>query len=396
MRLSSAKAGSHGMQVFNLTKLLQANPDITADAQYNGFGNAHNIVINESTGFAYAVGTNTCSGGLHMIDIGDPANPTDAGCFSADGYTHDALCVAYTGPDINYLPGREICINSNEDTLTIVDVTDKGNPVQISKSTYLGQGYSHQGWLTPDHRYFLLDDELDEQNSRHNTRTRVFDVSNLRIPIFVGSFDNTTAAIDHNQYIKDGHVYQANYRAGLRILALGDLATAGLSEVAYFDIYPSSNSAKFNGAWSTYPYFPSGIVVVNGIEQGLFVLLPDLSGTPPPSDDKPDAPDGLSAQNNGDGSASITFDDLSNNETGFELQREKQHKKRGWVNTTTLSLDSDNESYTDASGSGTFQYRIRAVNNSGASDWTGWIEITVTAIRGGGSTKCHPRRGCDT
>jgi len=182
----------------------------------------------------------------------------------------------------------------------------------------------------------------------------------------------------------------------LRILALGDLATAGLSEVAYFDIYPSSNSAKFNGAWSTYPYFPSGIVVVSGIEQGLFVLLPDLSGTPPPSDDKPDAPDGLSAQNNGDGSASITFDDLSNNETGFELQREKQHKKRGWVNTTTLSLDSDNESYTDASGSGTFQYRIRAVNNSGASDWTGWIEITVTAIRGGGSTKCHPRRGCDT
>ena len=28
--------------------------------------------------------------------------------------------------------------------------------------------------------------------------------------------------------------------------------------------------------WSVYPYFPSGNVVVSGIEQGLFVLRPNL------------------------------------------------------------------------------------------------------------------------
>ena len=89
----------------------------------------------------------------------------------------------------------------------------------------------------------------------------------------------------------------------------------------------------------------------------------------------------------------ITFSDLSVNETGFELQREKQHRKKGWVNTTTFSLDSDSVSYTDISGGGTFQYRIRAVNDFGASAWTNWTKVTVTA-RGGGKTKCHPKRGC--
>ena len=38
--------------------------------------------------------------------------------------------------------------------------------------------------------------------------------------------------------------------------------------------YPSSDSASFNGAWSNYPYFESGNVIVSGIEQGLFVLRP--------------------------------------------------------------------------------------------------------------------------
>mmetsp|Transcript_5018 Transcript_5018/g.10095 ORF Transcript_5018/g.10095 Transcript_5018/m.10095 type:complete len:163 (-) Transcript_5018:55-543(-) len=29
---------------------------------------------------------------------------------------------------------------------------------------------------------------------------------------------------------------------------------------------------KFPGAWSNYPFFPSGVVIISGIEQGLFVV----------------------------------------------------------------------------------------------------------------------------
>lgn len=46
----------------------------------------------------------------------------------------------------------------NEDTVTIVDVTDKNAPVQLSKTDYELSSfnvYTHQGWLTVDHDYFM-------------------------------------------------------------------------------------------------------------------------------------------------------------------------------------------------------------------------------------------------
>jgi choice-of-anchor B domain-containing protein len=212
-----------------------------------------------------------------MFNIQDPTNPSFAGCFSNDGYTHDAQCVNYNGPDAD-LQGKEICFNANEDTVTIVDVTDKSNPVQISRTGYSGSAYTHQGWLTEDQTYFLLDDELDEQNFGHNTRTRVWNVSDLDNPVIDNTFDGTTPSIDHNQYIKGNFSYQADYRAGLRILDISNIGAP--VEVAYFDIYPADDNAQFNAAWSNYPYFESGTVIVSGIEQGLFILQPNLQTGP--------------------------------------------------------------------------------------------------------------------
>ena len=273
-----SEALSHGMQVFDLTQLrtVIAPPVTFAEtAWYSDFGSAHNVAINEDIGYAYAVGTTTCGQGLHFVDITSPAVPVNAGCHIENDYTHDAQCLIYNGPDAAY-QGRSICINSNEDRFNVIDVTDHSNPIVISSTFYSGDGYTHQGWLTEDHRYWLLDDELDEQNFGHNTRTRIFDVQDLDAPVQIGTYDGPTAAIDHNLYTLDGYAYQANYRSGLRIVDLADVANGNLTEIAYFDIYPSSDSANFNGAWSVYPYFPSGNVIVSGIEQGLFVLRPAL------------------------------------------------------------------------------------------------------------------------
>ncbi|GAB3741268.1 hypothetical protein GCM10027598_71850 [Amycolatopsis oliviviridis] len=270
----------HGMQVFDLTRLrtVTTPQTFTADALYREFGPAHNIAINEETGFAYAIGSNTCSGGPHIVDIRNPKAPAKAGCVSQDGYTHDTQCVVYRGPDAAYR-GKEICFNANEDTLTIVDVTDKARPIQISRKGYSGAQYSHQGWLTGDQRYFLLDDELDEsRGTDKRTKTYVWDLAKLSAPVHTGVYSSPATAIDHNQYIKGQYSYQANYQAGLRILDVSGVASAKLSEVGYFDIYPSGNAANFNGAWSNYPYFSSGIVIVNGIEQGLVVVKPNLGG----------------------------------------------------------------------------------------------------------------------
>ena len=279
-----SEASGHGMQVFDLTQLRSVPvvpATFTATAHYSAFSNAHNLWINESSGFAYAVGTSVCSGGLHMIDLSNPLVPTTAGCFDADGYTHDVECVNYAGPSLAF-SGKELCFASNEDTLTVVDVTNKAAPVQVSRSTYPGLGYSHQGVLTPDHRYFLVDDEKDEQNFGHNTKTYVWDMLDPANPVLVGSHLSAISAIDHNQYIVGDLVYQANYQGGLRILKIEDLAAADLCEVGYFDVYPSSDGPQFNGAWNVFPFFASGVVAINAIE-GLAVVQPQLTGVTCPA-----------------------------------------------------------------------------------------------------------------
>ena len=282
----SDQNGNHGMQIFDMRRLRDiVNPPLqfTEDGWYGnsastpwGFQNCHDLVVNTATGFAYGVGSNTCSGGLHMMDLKpDPLHPQFVGCFSNDGYTHDAQCVVYNGPDAAHV-GQEICFASNTDTLTIVDVTDKAAPVMLSKTGYAGVGYTHQGWLTADQRYFLIDDELDEMDFGHPTWTYIWDLADLEAPLLMGHYTGPTNAIDHNQYIHQGYSYQSNYQAGLRILDVSAIASATLTEAAYFDIYPTGNNPSFNGTWNNYPFFASGNVIVSGIEQGLFVLHPNL------------------------------------------------------------------------------------------------------------------------
>lgn len=264
---------AHGMQVFDMARLRGVEPEtvLEPDAVYGLFGSAHNIAINEDSGFAYVVGGDQCQGGLHMVDLAQPKNPMFAGCFSGDGYSHDVQCVNYHGPNIAF-QGREICVGSNEDSITIVDVTDKNNPAQLSKGLYPNTGYTHQGWFDDDHKYFYVGDELDELSFGFNARTIVFDLGVLTTPVYVGSYFSSASVIDHNMYVVDDHVFQANYLGGLRVLRIIDPAHANLSEVAFFDTHPNEDSFNFAGAWSLYPFFDNGITLVFDINNGLFVL----------------------------------------------------------------------------------------------------------------------------
>ncbi len=270
-----SEASGHGMQVFDLTRLrnvANAPETFTEDAHYGGFGNCHNIVINEETGFAYAVGTSTFGGGPHFVNIQDPLTPVSAGGFSGDNYCHDAQVVVYDGPDPDYT-GREIFFGSNEDRISIVDVTDKANPVGISNGFYGSVEYTHQGWLTEDKRYFVIGDELDESNFGFNTRTIIFDVSDLDNPVVHFEYEsNDVEAIDHNGYVLGNEFYLSSYRAGLRIIDISDIENQNMEETKYFDTYPGSNSANFDGAWSVYPYFPSRNIIISDIDRGLFIV----------------------------------------------------------------------------------------------------------------------------
>lgn len=269
----------HGLQVFDLTRLRNVEnfTTFTTDARLTSFGGAHNIAINTTSGFAYVVGSDDYAGGPKFIDINVPQNPRDAGGFAEAGYTHDAHIFNYQGADPDH-QGREIYLGSNSqgnmqnNRLVIVDVTDKDNPTLIAEIEYNNHGYTHQVWMDETHHFAYLGDELDENNFGNNTRTFVFDLSDLDNPTLHHIYEGTPRAIDHNGYVKDDSFYLANYTAGLREIDISDIANGNMTEIRFFDTYPAHDNASFNGVWNVYPFFESGVIAINDSDNGLFLV----------------------------------------------------------------------------------------------------------------------------
>ena len=290
--------GPHGMQVFDLSQLRDVTGSpVTFEptALYDAFGSGHNVVVNDEADHVYIVGIAgqqkhpsgfSCGAGPHIVDMSDPAQPTFAGCYNSSvrgltsHYTHDAQCVRYSGPDTRYA-GKDICFTSDEQGGAITDVTDPALPEELGVFGYPNFAYTHQGWLTEDHRYFFANDELDEYwKAVSSTRTLIFDVQELDDPVFVGAWHGPTGAIDHNLYFHEGKLYEANYSAGLRVMDIsydGELSPDAIREVAYFDVYPQSDEPYFVGSWGSYPWFESGIIAVSSMDYGLYILAPSLS-----------------------------------------------------------------------------------------------------------------------
>ena len=271
--------------------------------------NTHNIVGSDvdvdgfvvgETEKVYLVGSGSCSGGPIQVDFTSAGTaslltpqPAFGGCFSSDGYSHDAECWTYSGPDTRFT-GREICVGYNQNAVTIIDYTEPSNPIMISRLTY-ASGYTHQGWRTTDQSYLLMDDEADESRGIVSSQTTyVIKITDLENPVLL-AWPSGITVIDHNLYIKQfcdsngctDYAFEANYRAGLRVLKIDtsnfdaavnnpNLVQSLLTEVGFFKSWQGTLQNSFNGAWSNYPYFTDsdycGLVVLQDIEQGLFIL----------------------------------------------------------------------------------------------------------------------------
>ena len=163
-----------------------------------GYDSAHNIFINQESGFAYVAGVNlvgdetACNDDPNhpsrfntmILDLReDPLHPTIAACL-ADRGEHDFYVVNYKGPDYDYW-GREIAFvfdgrdkdaagrNGMRTDATpgvpvggeteIWDVTDKDDIMFISSFVPEGLCFSHQGWTSSNrHEFLLINDEIDE------------------------------------------------------------------------------------------------------------------------------------------------------------------------------------------------------------------------------------------
>ncbi len=268
--------GGSGLQIMDLNNIDQGQVTLVRNWTSGGYSTTHTIAANEEAGTLWIAGANIGNGGLVKIDISNPTQPVFAGGWT-QMYVHEAqVATMRSGP----FAGREIGFCSGgyntghtETGIRIVDVTDATAPQLLSTIFYPNAGYAHQTWLSEDQRYLYLNDELDEMYTGQPGTTRIFNIEDLTNPTFVGQFSNGLPAIDHNLYTHDGLIFQSNYRSGLRVFDALDPENP--TELAWFDTFPGSDSAEFNGTWSNYPFFPSGSIIVSDIERGLFVLRLD-------------------------------------------------------------------------------------------------------------------------
>ncbi|PSK42943.1 hypothetical protein B9Z65_6897 [Elsinoe australis] len=301
LAIIGSEAVGHNVQIFDMNKVAEIDPrspvTFNKDTDLVGLfddlpiGRAHNVVIDWDNEYAIAVGAQprnqTCQSGLEYIDLSDPANPFKPGCASSDGYTHDAQCVNYNGPDKRYL-GRNICVAYNEDSITIWDSTNRtGNPASelIGRLEYPGATYCHQGWWTERnyHQFVLLNDELDEVEgvvADGIPITHIIDLTDLQNPKHTGTFKTADMkSVDHNLYIEDGVMFQSNYGAGVWVHDVKSIAKypdgSRVRPLAFFDMHPEDDAIggtnAFVGTWGNFQ-FPSGFIVANTFERGAYVL----------------------------------------------------------------------------------------------------------------------------
>ena len=256
--------GGQGLQIVDMSALPSATLNshfYTGDGDIQGQLNAiHALHIDVKKGFLYAFGGNLFQGGAKMFDLNtDPYNPTYVGKFDQLGYVHDG----YADNDTLY------AAHIYAGQLSIVDMSDKGNPVVLG-TVETPSKFTHNAWLLDDHKHILTTDE--------------------ELPSFVASYDisnpedikeldriSTTrdgaSSIGHNTHILNDWAITSWYTDGVTIVDAH--RPDNLVEVARYDTWltPSNPNDPFEGCWGAYPFFPSGAIVTSNIEPAVFNVL---------------------------------------------------------------------------------------------------------------------------
>ncbi len=268
--------GGSGIQVIDLANIDSGSVSLVNTINDDATSPTHTLVINQQSGYLYRAGGG--SSGLRIYNLNpNPAAPSRVGTWS-DRYVHEAsvfnMTVGGQAREIAFCCGG-LNTGYTNTGIYVVDVTNKAAPTQVQYVSYANSGYCHQCWPSPDMTKLYMDDELDDENLGVTSVTRVFNISTAGPNVSLtaaGTYTNGSTAIDHNLYTRNDRVYQASYRAGLRVYSTSGAGTpAQPVETAYFDTYPDDDRTFFNGLWNVYPYFASGTVIGSDIERGLFV-----------------------------------------------------------------------------------------------------------------------------
>jgi choice-of-anchor B domain-containing protein len=248
---------SQGLMIVNLSDISNGVIDFSHFYHNSQFNNAHNIYIDEK-GCVYLFGGNYSTGGALMFDVSqDPENPEYLGEFE-DYYLHDGMVRGDT------LWGAAIW----EGVVAAIDVSDKSNP-SILGSALTPNTFTHNAWISDDGNTVYTTDEVQ---SGSIASIDVSDVTNMSVIDNIQSWSLETNVIPHNTHVLGKYLVTSYYCDGVTVVDASD--PYNLQEVAYYDT-SDSIGGTYSGAWGTYPWLPSGNILVTDRQEGLHILSID-------------------------------------------------------------------------------------------------------------------------
>ncbi len=252
------------LQILDVSNL----PD-TAQLVYDSkelFYRSHNIYIDESKAKLYTSAEKNAQGffALGMYDLSNPAKPVLIGHFNKFGnitanHVHDC----FVRNDTAYL-------HCGNDGFAIMDFKDPSNAkplFTLLPNEFQYSGYNHSGWLTPDGKTYVMADE------NHGSPLKVLNLTdwdNIKIVSYLWANKDTAKCIPHNPLLSCSYAYVSYYYDGLQVFNIEDPFNPTLA--GYYPTSTEYNWLNYKGAWGTYPFLPSGNIIVADMQNGMFIV----------------------------------------------------------------------------------------------------------------------------
>ncbi|MCA0429216.1 MAG: choice-of-anchor B family protein [Bacteroidetes bacterium] len=142
-----------------------------------------------------------------------------------------------------------------------------------SYSGYPNAGYNHSSFLTANGKNLVFCDEVPTGLPFHVVDVQ--NLTNIQSQSVNKAYQNTTP---HNPYlIGNDYALISCYQDGLLIYNISNPATPTLT--GFFDTHPQGGGnvgnyfgADYRGNWGAYPWLPSGLIIANDMQNGVFIL----------------------------------------------------------------------------------------------------------------------------
>lgn len=221
----------------------------------------HNLYIDEN-GFMYLAGCNPIGANKAIIfDLNrDKWNPELVGVHGGPEleYAHDLMV------QDNIMYSSEI----RKGSVVLYDVTDKADILYLGEAATSFET-THNAWVSRNDKYLYTTDE------RRNGFVDSYDISDLtnikRLDQFQPLATRNRDVVPHNTHFKDNYLITSWYTDG--VVVIDAAHPDNLIKVGSFDTWDGPHGG-FNGCWGAYPYLPSGLILANDKNDGLFILKP--------------------------------------------------------------------------------------------------------------------------